>query len=173
MLSVSSGYDVQGFSFYQHEAEVLLPPGLSFEVVGHMDLGSSLFVVQLQQVAPHCTPLHLTSLEPVSANQAPLRFHVGPSRATTHRHPDLVIGGRSTRRAACSPPPQKAFLSPPCSPPPSAPGSPLPLGVVISTTSDGRTPGTDGTKPLPPSTELKRSISLASTITGRTPGTGN
>ena len=55
MLSVSLGFDITAFSFYSAETEVLLPPGISLEVTGQMELGSGLYVVQMRQVeSPHC-----------------------------------------------------------------------------------------------------------------------
>ena len=72
MLSVSLGFDISAFSFYEAEAEVLLPPGITFEVTGQMAMGNGLFIVQMRQVeSPLCllnclgsgeasTPVHVS-----------------------------------------------------------------------------------------------------------------
>ena len=60
MISTNLGFDVSPFSFFPTEAEVLLPPGLSFVVSGHCDMGHGLVVVQLQQVhSPRCLLFNL------------------------------------------------------------------------------------------------------------------
>lgn len=55
-ISTTCGYPMNSFgAFEQEELEVLLPPGLRFEVVQHAHLGSGLVVVQLHQVeSPDC-----------------------------------------------------------------------------------------------------------------------
>jgi len=50
-ITVTGGVDIERYSdITPSEAEVLLYPGTKFRVVGSMDMGSSLFMVQLQQV---------------------------------------------------------------------------------------------------------------------------
>ena len=48
-IQVSSGVDIERYSDIP-EAEVVLYPGTKLKVLGTMDMGSQLFMVQLQQV---------------------------------------------------------------------------------------------------------------------------
>ena len=57
LRQVTHGVDIERFSdITPSEAEVLLYPGTKLKVVDTMDMGSSLFMVHLQQVA---TPVAL------------------------------------------------------------------------------------------------------------------
>jgi hypothetical protein len=84
MISTTLGFDIKAFSFYEAEAEILLPPGLTFEVTGHMELGHGLVVVQMRQAAApprrpaaaaalciHSPPASADRLAPVPAARRP------------------------------------------------------------------------------------------------------
>lgn len=79
MISTSNGYNIQNFSFVESETEILLPPGLTFKVTGHINVGNGLTIIQMQQVESPLCLLHTTSLPaPTPVFVQSIKHAVGP-----------------------------------------------------------------------------------------------
>merc|ERR1719210_3133693 len=54
-IKTSAGFDLQAYSFFTAEKEVVLPPGLSFKVTSTANLGSGLTMIHIEQIeSPYC-----------------------------------------------------------------------------------------------------------------------
>jgi hypothetical protein len=63
-IECHSGKNIRQHSYYQHENEILLPPARQFTVVGSLDQGNGLHMVQLKEIDPS-----IVLIEPVSGEQ--------------------------------------------------------------------------------------------------------
>jgi hypothetical protein len=100
MIATNSAFDVTQFSPYQENDEMLLPPGLTFRVTGHQDIGDRLHVIQLAQVhPPHKSPrtnLHAQiSTHPPRTLHAPSTHHPRTLH-TPSTHPPRTLHAPST-----------------------------------------------------------------------------
>ena len=50
-IQTSSGKYIQSHSYFQHEDEILLPPGIYLKVVGQLNPADGLHIIHLQEVA--------------------------------------------------------------------------------------------------------------------------
>ncbi|CAF1561948.1 unnamed protein product [Didymodactylos carnosus] len=66
-IECDSGKDIRNHSLYQSEDEILLPAARQFKVMGCLDLGNSVYIIQLKEIEP-MFPL----LEPISSHAVPL-----------------------------------------------------------------------------------------------------
>eukprot|EP00930_Biecheleria_cincta_P029975 TRINITY_DN20796_c0_g1_i1.p1 TRINITY_DN20796_c0_g1~~TRINITY_DN20796_c0_g1_i1.p1 ORF type:complete len:716 (-),score=138.54 TRINITY_DN20796_c0_g1_i1:153-2162(-) len=55
-IHIRTGFSVKAFSWFKNEEEILLPPGLAFEVEDKLDLGNGLWMIMLREAAdsPFC-----------------------------------------------------------------------------------------------------------------------
>lgn len=51
-ISLKHGFNIKPYSFYPSEAEILIPPGIEFEVVDTLDVGHDAHIIQLREVEP-------------------------------------------------------------------------------------------------------------------------
>ena len=51
-IQTNSGRDIRGHSYFQHEDEIVLPPGLYFRVIGCLNPAEDLHVIQLREIPP-------------------------------------------------------------------------------------------------------------------------
>jgi hypothetical protein len=64
-----NGKSVASHSYFKNtEKEIILMPGSYFEVVGHLDSGNQLHIIQLQEIPPPITLLRLPFTKPSSVN---------------------------------------------------------------------------------------------------------
>ena len=61
MIRLLIGFDIKVFSFFPGQDEVLMPPGLRFQVVGRMNLGHGLSIIRVQQVESPACVLNLSN----------------------------------------------------------------------------------------------------------------
>ena len=51
-IQTSSGKQIRSHSYFQHEDEILLPPGTYLRVVGQLNPAHGFHIIQLEEVAP-------------------------------------------------------------------------------------------------------------------------
>lgn len=51
-IECHSAKNIKNFSFYPEEEEVLLPPGRQFQVLGCLDQGHGLYIIQMKEIQP-------------------------------------------------------------------------------------------------------------------------
>jgi hypothetical protein len=54
VIDCISGKDICNHTDYSHEAEILFLPGVEFKVIGCMDQGNGLHIIQLKEIVPVC-----------------------------------------------------------------------------------------------------------------------
>lgn len=87
------GYNIKSFSFFADEDEILLPPGLSFEVVDVLDMGNGAHIVQLREVeSPECLLFHVPTTNEIALPAPPDEpaRQEEPSKPTSTKITDLT-----------------------------------------------------------------------------------
>ena len=69
-IESDTGKNIREHSFYPHEDEILLLPGREFEVMGSLDMGNQLTMIQLKEVEPRFSTIASlpTSTSPVKVS---------------------------------------------------------------------------------------------------------
>jgi hypothetical protein len=71
-IECQSAKSIKSFSFYPEEEEVLLPPGRQFQVIGCLNQGNGLHIIQMKEIQPKFPLINpVPQPQPISSPKPP------------------------------------------------------------------------------------------------------